>query len=55
MTKLGVADLTDENREAIVKKCEAMAEFFKTLKQELETRPRHEDASDTLEGVQMRI
>jgi len=55
MTKLAEADLSDENRKAIVDKCEYVAQFFKTLKQELETRPKHEDASVTLEAVNTKI
>jgi hypothetical protein len=50
-TKLADADMTDENRKAVIDKCEYVAEFFKNLKKELETRPRHEDASVTLEAV----
>lgn len=47
--------MSDENRKQVVDKTEVVVAYMNKLNQELETKPRHEDASMSLEAVDIMI
>lgn len=54
-TKLADAKMSDDNRNSIISKVGVAQEMMDKLRKELDTRPKHEDMSVTLESVQRGI